>query len=126
MSEEPKTLQHEADGSLTGKDKTTGRFVAGNTLGKGRVEGSRNFATIYKEALTKIATTKGVSLDEIENELVEKAIERAKEGDYRYYQDIMDRLNGKPVQRNENLNANISLDKLPDEEREILKGLLNE
>ncbi len=113
------------DGDFTGKDPVTGQFVAGNTLAGDRT-GVRNFATIYRAALTKAAEEAGTSLEEVEEDLVKVAIDQAKKGDYRFYQDLMDRLNGKPVTRSENLNITKDLDKLPPEDKKRLKGLLND
>lgn len=125
MAEELLTNSDNGDGEFTGKDPITGRFVKGNTL-QGSREGIRNFNTIYREALMKVATEAGTSLDDVESDLVKVAIDQAKKGDYRFYQDLMDRLNGKPVTRSENLNITKDLDKLPSEDKERLKGLLNE
>lgn len=108
---------------LTYTDPKTGKFVPGNP-GGGRQEGSKNFTTIYRDALKVIAEKNGKTIDEEERELVEVAIDRAKKGDYRYYQDIMDRLNGKAVVRTENKNLNADVHKLQDDEKERLDGLI--
>lgn len=121
MSENKSTVENGA--LMEGKDEK-GRFVPGHSLAKGRPEGSRNFATIYRAALKKIAEANGKSLDEIEDDLVKVAINRAKDGDFRFYQDLMDRLNGKPVVRTENKNVNADLHKLQDEEKERLDNLI--
>lgn len=105
-------------------DPITGKFVTGNP-GGGRPKGSKSFETIYRDALRVIADTNGTDLDTVERELVETAIKKAKEGDYRFYQDIMDRLNGKPVQRSENVNANVDVNKLEQAEKDKLKELLH-
>lgn len=121
MSEEKSTVDKTENGVLTDRDNT-GRFVQGNP-GGGRPVGSRNFATIYREALSKVAQANDMSLDDVEDDLVKVAIDRARKGDFKFYQDIMDRLNGKPVQRNENLNVNAEA-KLSKEEQQKLDDLI--
>ena len=64
----------------------------------GRPKGQRNYATIYREALEKLAAAKNVSPEELE-ELIEQAgLNKALEGDYKFFQDIRDRIHGKPKQ----------------------------
>lgn len=75
----------------------------------GRPLGQRNYATIYREALIKLATLNDKSPEELENEILSSGILNARKGDYRFYKDILDRLHGTPVQRQEidgNLNIN--------------------
>jgi hypothetical protein len=64
----------------------------------GRPKGQRNYATIYKEALRKIAETQGITPEEIEDIMVQSGLKNAIKGDYRFYQDTLDRLHGKPKQ----------------------------
>lgn len=97
--------------------------VSGNP--NGRPKGKRNFDTLFKEAITKIAEADGKTLDEMEEQLVQVGYDKAREGDYRFWQDIFDRLHGKPISRNENLNLNRDMDKLEPEERERLNNLIN-
>lgn len=82
---------------------------------KGHPKGQRNFATIYKEAITQLAKKKGVSVDSLEEMILQVGIAKAMGGDYRFYQDLQDRLNGKPVQRNELTGAD-GKDLIPDKE----------
>ena len=65
---------------------------------KGRPKGRRNYATLYKIALEKIARDNNKTFTEIEAGLIQKGYERAYGGDYRFYQDFMDRGFGKPDQ----------------------------
>ena len=69
--------------------------------GPGRPKGQRNFATIYREALIKLAQSNNKEPDELENEMLSKALILARKGDYRFYKDVLDRLHGTPVNRNE-------------------------
>lgn len=65
--------------------------------GPGRPPGQKNYATIYREALVKIAEANGKTADDIELQIASKAILNARSGDYRFYKDIMDRLHGTPT-----------------------------
>jgi hypothetical protein len=66
--------------------------------GPGRPKGQRNFATIYREAIEKIAKSKDISADEFEIQLVEQAIRKGYNGDTRFYTDTLDRIHGKAPQ----------------------------
>ena len=66
---------------------------------KGRPKGQRNYATIYREALQKIAEVNQQSPDEVENILVQSGLKKALKGDFNFYRDTMDRLHGKPQQK---------------------------
>lgn len=65
----------------------------------GRPNGQRNYATIYREALLKLADINGKTPDDLENEILSNALLSARKGDYRFYKDILDRLHGTPTQR---------------------------
>ena len=67
----------------------------------GRPKGQRDYATIYREALIKLATLNNKTEEEIENEILSNALLSARKGDYRFYKDILDRLYGTPVSRTE-------------------------
>ena len=64
----------------------------------GRPKGQRNFATIYREAIEKIAKSKNITADEFEIQLVEQAIRKGFNGDTRFYTDTLDRIHGKAQQ----------------------------
>lgn len=115
------TLEHTPDGNQTDEK---GRFVAGNTMGLGRVEGSKNVQTLFREAMQKIAESDGLTAEDIELELAKVGIKKAKEGDYKFWQDIHDRMHGKAVQRTENKNINADLHKLQEEEKKRLDDLI--
>lgn len=59
----------------------------------GRPLGQRNYATIYREALLKLAEINGKTVEELENELIASGFAQAKK-DFRFYKDIQDRLHG--------------------------------
>ena len=120
-----KDLSTTDNGTLTERDER-GMFVVGNTQGQGRPPGSRNIQTIYRAALQKIAKAKDMTPEELETQLQEVGLNKALEGDYKFYQDLLDRQHGKPVTRSENLNLNKDMNKLPEEEKSRLKKLLND
>lgn len=64
----------------------------------GRRKGQRDYVTIYREALIKIAEAKDMTPDEVENLMDEVGITKALKGDFHFYKDIKDRLHGKPNQ----------------------------
>lgn len=89
------------------KEKTKGVGGNGNLIPckpghtnnrNGRPKGQRNYATIYREALIKLAESQEKTPEEIEEILVQSGLKNALKGDYRFYQDIHDRLHGKPKQ----------------------------
>jgi len=61
---------------------------------KGRGLGVKNFATIFKEAIKKIAKEKSIKELDVEVDLVIRAIAEARGGNYQYYRDIFDRVYG--------------------------------
>lgn len=81
----------------------------------GRRQGQRNYATIYRLALEKIADAKGMSADDIEMAIVMKGVEKALKGDYKFSENILDRIHGKPVQTN----LNKSIDDIELDEQEV-------
>lgn len=60
----------------------------------GRRKGTKNFNTLYREALVKIAQAQKIDPDMLEIEIVEQALRKARNGDMRFYKDTMDRLHG--------------------------------
>ena len=77
------------------QEKPGGKFKEGNP---GRPKGARNFSTLFKEALFKIAEERGLNPDEIETDLVVRAILEARGGNYNFYKDILDRIYGQAKQ----------------------------
>jgi len=60
----------------------------------GRPLGQRNYSTIYREALIKLGEANNKDPGEIELELIQKGILNARNGDYRFYKDVLDRTFG--------------------------------
>lgn len=65
---------------------------------KGRPKGQRNYATIYRAALEKIAETKGMTPEQVEDLMEMTGLDKAIQGDFAFARDIKDRLHGKPRQ----------------------------
>lgn len=66
--------------------------------GPGRPPKQRNYATIYREALLKIAQIDKITPEDLENDMIAMAVKKARKGDPIFYKDVMDRIHGKPVQ----------------------------
>ena len=99
MSEEKK--EPEKSGMKQGRDKE-GRFlegVSGNPAG--RPEGTKNFSTLFKKAIEKIAKEDETTELDAEKELVLKAYREAKKGNFNFYRDLMDRNYGRPKETHE-------------------------
>jgi len=68
---------------------------SGNPAGP---KGAKNFKTIFEKAVRKIAKERGVKKCDIEIDLVIRAIAEARGGNYKYYNDIFNRVYGMPKQ----------------------------
>lgn len=90
----------------------------------GRPKGRRNFSTIFYDALEKLAEKNGMEPDQLETEIVEKALLTARKGDHRFYKDLMDRLHGTATQVVEST-IKVTDDTITPEEKESLLALLN-
>lgn len=64
---------------------------------EGRPLGQRNYATIYKAALKKIAESQNMTPEEFEDLMLQSGLKNALK-DYRFYKDTNDRLHGTPKQ----------------------------
>lgn len=60
----------------------------------GRPVGQKNYSTLYREALIRIAKENNTEPDEIEARLLRKGVANAIAGDYRFYKDVLDRIHG--------------------------------
>lgn len=85
---------------LLGKDPKTGYFLKSNQLGGQKQKGQRDFKTIYREAITKLAEKNGKDPDELEMELVASGFLRARK-DFRFYKDTLDRVHGQAMDKKE-------------------------
>lgn len=66
--------------------------------GPGRPKGQRNYATIYREALIKLATMNNMEPEAMETDILLKGLASARKGDYRFWKDIHDRIHGTATQ----------------------------
>lgn len=90
----------------------------------GRPKGQRNYATIYREALIKLASIDNKTPEELEEEILASGIRNARKGSYSFYKDLLDRLHGTAVQKQE---SNVSLNlALKPEEIDRLNRLIDE
>lgn len=85
----------------------------------GRPLGQRNYATIYKEALIKLAKLNNKTEEELEEEILSKGILNARGGDYRFYKDVLDRIHGTAIQKSE-VNGKILFQGLSEEDKSKL------
>lgn len=84
------------------RDKTDKRLKNLKTdAGPGRPLGQKNYATLYREALIKLAKLNDKEPEELELEILSKGIMNARAGDYRFYKDILDRLHGQAIQKSD-------------------------
>ncbi len=75
-----------------------GRLVKGTPPGPGRPPNSENFATKWYRMVEKLADQNNLTPDEIDQQLLLVGYKKAKDGDYSFYRDAMDRIHGKPKQ----------------------------
>lgn len=68
--------------------------------GPGRPPGQKNYATLYREALIKLAEVNNTTPDDLELSILRKGIMNARSGDYRFYKDLLDRLHGQAESTN--------------------------
>ena len=60
----------------------------------GRPLGQRNYATIYREALIKLAKLNDKTPEALEEEIISTGLLNARKGNYSFYKDVLDRLHG--------------------------------
>ena len=65
----------------------------------GRPKGSKNFNTLFVNAVKRIAETNKVKPEEIDLNMITQAIEKATDGDFKFFQYIYDRRFGKPLNK---------------------------
>lgn len=95
---------------------------------KGRPVGALDFKTKFYNVIDKLAKQNDITPDEVEEQIVLVGYKKAKDGDYAFYRDLMDRLHGKPQQHvdittnTENINkGDIDLDTLAEQMAAKLK-----
>lgn len=73
----------------------------------GRPLGQRNFSTIYKAAMEKLAALNETTPEALEDDMIAQAVAAARKGNIQFYKDTMDRIHGTALQRHEG-NFNIT------------------
>jgi len=63
----------------------------------GRPKGRKNFATLFDEAIKVIANSKGMTMEQIEVDLVKRGVLEALNGDFYFWEALNNRLFGKPA-----------------------------
>lgn len=99
-------------------------FSKGHKLATGRPKGSRNKSTIMKELLASTVNVDGKEIT-VEQQLLKKLHDLAKEGDLKAIALVLDGAFGKDKQVVDNVNTNInkSVELSEDERKEIIKDL---
>lgn len=83
-----------------------GQLAKGVVLNpNGRPKGSEDFKTKFYKMVDKIAKNNSMTPEEIEEQLFMVGYKKAKDGDYSFYRDLMDRVHGRPVNKNEHTGA---------------------
>lgn len=80
-------------------DGTFPKGISGNPAGKPK--GTLSFATKWERMVEKIAMQNNLTPEEIDEQLLLVGYKKAKDGDYSFYRDAMDRIHGKPMQPTE-------------------------
>ena len=76
----------------------------------GRPKGQRNYATLYRLAMEKIAVSEGMTVDDFEIKFVQQALRKGFNGDTRLYTDTLDRIHGKAAQSiNQNITGQLNI-----------------
>ena len=89
---------------------------SGNPAGKPK--GLKEFKTVFKEALEKIAASENIDAgDKILVDVVVEGIKRARKGDFRFYQDTLDRAMGPVNAKKDEANVHLTQINLLDPER---------
>tara|TARA_Y100000034_G_C6896017_1_gene413104 strand:- start:2325 stop:2714 length:390 start_codon:yes stop_codon:yes gene_type:complete len=103
-------MKTEKTGQLQGRDENN-RFLPGHSGNlNGRPLGSENFKTKLYKAIEKLAKDSKVeiSVEDLEISIIEVGLKKAKEGDYKFWSDIFDRIYGKPESTSVTINNSIS------------------
>ena len=73
--------------------------VSGNP--KGKPVGAISFSTQWKSFIEKVAERNELTTDEVEEQLLSEGFKRAKAGEFPFWNNIFDRVYGKPLQSTE-------------------------
>lgn len=103
-------------GKIKGRNEK-GQFVKGEYEGgPGHPLGQKNFSTLMDETVKEIAKINKISTGEVWQILIKRGYSEAKNGNFPFYKDILDRYFGKAKESiNMNVLGDISLNDLLDE-----------
>ena len=115
-------------------DKTTKKVQVGvpfksgaewNGNANGRPAGSKNFSTMFEEAIKIIVKEQRIPVKDPEVELVVKGVTQALKGNYSFWKDIMDRTYGSTNSSQVNVGVNVNNIQITDEmlERDAVEFL---
>jgi len=93
---------------------------------KGRPKGSKDFKTKFYEFVEKVADKNDTEVKHIEEELLRTAFERARNGDFRFWKDLQDRIYGKAVRRTDLTTQGEKITSEMEEHKQLLIKLLGE
>lgn len=89
----------ENTGEIQVKRDKKGRFIKGESGNlKGKPIGAKSFSTLMDDLVEKIAKENNLSSLEVWQVLIKRGYSEAKNGNYLFYRDILDRYYGKPVE----------------------------
>ena len=91
---------------------------------KGLTKGQKNYKTLMREAMISLAKKNGTDPKDLELEIFEMGLKKARLGDYRFYQDYMDRHHDKPVQKNINLDIEIDDEEIDQKATEAVRRFM--
>jgi hypothetical protein len=95
------------DAALTGKEKRMLNLhpVKNGEIRnpKGKSVGTKNFKTLYEEALIELGKKNKKNPKELELEIIAKGVAMARGGNYQFYKDLLDRVHGTAIQNNANI-----------------------
>ena len=107
-------------GGITGKGFLPGQ--SGNP--NGRPLGSKNFSTLFDEVIEDIAKDKKITIEQARKDLIETAYNKARQGNFLFFKDLMDRRFGQPTKPIDITTGGESFIRPTDEERKkALKAL---
>lgn len=119
------TVVEAPEDNREGKDPNTGRFLPGNTYGRGN-KGSRWLSKKLEEAIDKVVTGSDDNAQTYYKALIEKVLDKAiNDGDIKAIELIWNRLEGKPQQRID-FSGDVRLAPLSEEKKAELLNLLSD
>jgi hypothetical protein len=102
-----------------------GKFKPGQSGNpKGMAKGTKTYKTLMREAMISLAKKNGTDPKDLELEIFEMGLKKARLGDYRFYQDYMDRHHDKPVQKNINLDIEIDDEEIDQKATEAVRRFM--